>query len=653
MQEVLLFILSVCNVKENSYTSHKHIESTAKHATLHNLTNPESSVNRGRPSSNNLTWSMRLRWTWMWAYLLLCFLWCCLLSFHLQVVESSTGVGDHISKQENRQLINFFKDTYIQKVDGDKEKTFCYKEGWHLYHFHNVCTRGGQDGIVTGILNTDNDWNYRKDEKDGGNIFSDQDWNDLVIGPTHNMKVRHPTLSMKLDWKEIKSIKYIDEPSLYQNCFEQRLDSYNPAHWLMKLGAMFEMGSCALESKRSGAIGPNGQIFSPPWPLPLKNFYMHQCADPDSTNWAWGQNVYRIVEKVLVSSGILRKNYKIIHDQGYERIVKTENNPVVEPYEITCFTDFYMSQRNGVWMNKLDVLIPFRQYSANLIGEPKEAAESVPETDTDNPNTIPTLPAYCPKDSKAFMRRRSSKSFNPSEKTNAVIKIFKRTATSMLRSFLNMDELVELVQRFTNVPVEIITVNSSTSVKEQIVLFNSFDVLITPHGSHLANGIFTMNPGHKAVIEIASFAFDRVFYSNYLSHLGFGQYLLSTGHLTPPQNRTHGVHCIFQKPRVFKEVECRKVLHHYPGKVEQSFLECPVMYHTRMCDTKVDLNIIESQLFDLFGEALCPPDRKDAPRVATLSTHSQLSERIGKKSNSFTTPDDVPPEPRPAVGFLF
>ena len=47
---------------------------------------------------------------------------------------------------------------------------------------------------------------------------------------------------MKLDWKEIKDVQYIEEPSFFINCFEQKLDSYNPAHWLMKLGAAFEIG---------------------------------------------------------------------------------------------------------------------------------------------------------------------------------------------------------------------------------------------------------------------------------------------------------------------------------------------------------------------------------------------------------------------------
>jgi capsular polysaccharide biosynthesis protein len=86
----------------------------------------------------------------------------------------------------------------------------------------------------------------------------------------------------------------------------------------------------------------------------------------------------------------------------------------------------------------------------------------------------------------------------------------------MLRRFTNLDEVVRLAQKFTSVTVDVVTVNASTTVTEQIRLFNGFDILITPHGSHLANGIFTMHPGRKALIEVVPFAFDRVFYSNFV-----------------------------------------------------------------------------------------------------------------------------------------
>ena len=152
--------------------------------------------------------------------------------------------------------------------------------------------------------------------------------------------------------------------------------------------------------------------------------------------------------------------------------------------------------------------------------------------------------------------------------------------------------MIALAQSYTTIPVEVITINSTTSLALQIKTFNQFDVLISPHGSHLANGIFVLKPASKVVIEVVSFAFDRVFYSNYNSHLGFGNYFLSTGHLTPAQVNSTGTgeHCVFQSQNAFKDKACQKVKHRYhPGMIEQEFLECPVQYHTRSCDTLVDL----------------------------------------------------------------
>jgi len=176
----------------------------------------------------------------------------------------------------------------------------------------------------------------------------------------------------------------------------------------------------------------------------------------------------------------------------------------------------------------------------------------------------------------------------------------------MLRAFINLKDVVALAQNYTNIPVEVVTVNGSTSLLDQIRIFNSFDVLITPHGSHLANGIFTMKPNSKVVIEVAAFAFDRVFYSNYNGNLMFGRYYISTGHLTPPQDATIGDHCIFQTPTVFAEEGCTQKMHSYwPYQKEVSYYECNEKFHTRMCNHMVDLQILKTHLDDAFDNNIC------------------------------------------------
>ena len=79
---------------------------------------------------------------------------------------------------------------------------------------------------------------------------------------------------------------------------------------------------------------------------------MHQCPNPDVTNWQWGKLLYKIAEAALVDSGILHKNYRVKHDPGYQNLKPTINHPEVRPYGITCFADIYLTQRNGLWINK-------------------------------------------------------------------------------------------------------------------------------------------------------------------------------------------------------------------------------------------------------------------------------------------------------------
>ena len=199
---------------------------------------------------------------------------------------------------------------------------------------------------------------------------------------------------------------------------------------MMKLGTMFEIGSCQLETKSSGM---KNQIFNIPWPLPLQSFYMHQCPDPESTGWKWGQLLYRIAENVLIDSGILSKDYTLKHDPGYENLKPTKNHPEVRPYGITCFGDIYFSQRNGVWINKAESLIGLRASSARLIGEP--AGALVEQESEEDSQPMQRRPTYCPPRHK---QRKSS----------ARIHIFQRTATAMLRSFINLDEGKSMTQMF-------------------------------------------------------------------------------------------------------------------------------------------------------------------------------------------------------------
>ena len=68
------------------------------------------------------------------------------------------------------------------------------------------------------------------------------------------------------------------------------------------------------------------------------------------------------------------------------------------------------------------------------------------------------------------------------------------------RLLTNKEDIFTLFREFSN-HTKIISISGDTSVDEVYKQFNSFDVLVTPHGSHMANLIFTRSK-RFAVIEI-------------------------------------------------------------------------------------------------------------------------------------------------------
>ena len=323
----------------------------------------------------------------------------------------------------------------------------------------------------------------------------------------------------------------------------------------------------------------------------------------------------------------LKDNAKFFNDDGYQM-----HNHTKPYYKLTCYEDMYLSQRSGIWMQKSYNLMEFRKDSAKFMGEPSEAL-TAPETAADfrtNGVEYPN-PPYC--------------NGGANGKPNPRIHVFYRSGIKHRRLFLNLNDVVRLVQEYTTVPVVLSTVNASTGIAEQIRLFNQFDIMITPHGSHLANGIFTVKPGNKAVVEVVPYAFDRVFYSNYNLHLEFGSYFMSTGHLTPVQEETNRTmhHCFFETEESFSDPQarCTMTAHKYPKRPEQKFLTCDPMYQPRMCDTMVNIDKLRAHLDDLFKNNLCRAGSVAAVPSAVVSTPATAATVTTLAPEADAPPGDV------------
>ena len=166
-----------------------------------------------------------------------------------------------------------------------------------------------------------------------------------------------------------------------------------------------------------------------------------------------------------------------------------------------------------------------------------------------------------------------------SQPTSAKIRLFTRTHDSFPRNIANKDDVIVVLQKYSSVPVEIITTTEHHSIQEQIRTFNDFDILVTTHGSHMANGVFTMHPYTKAVVEIVPFVYDSTFFRNYVNDLGFADYLVSTEHLTvKPQeliaetNSSVRYYCAFMEPSDFSNRNCKTTHISDPPKLAQVWI---------------------------------------------------------------------------------
>jgi len=109
------------------------------------------------------------------------------------------------------------------------------------------------------------------------------------------------------------------------------------------------------------------------------------------------------------------------------------------------------------------------------------------------------------------------------------IGIFTRSGGRALRKFLNLQAVVELAETFSN-RVTTFTLSEESSLSDAIIAFNSFDILITPHGSHLTNGILIGREEKPHIIEVVATCVNDDFRRNLEKHFVF--YEISTGHLS-------------------------------------------------------------------------------------------------------------------------
>ena len=269
----------------------------------------------------------------------------------------------------------------------------------------------------------------------------------------------------------------------------------------------------------------------------------------------------------------------------------------------------------GHWLEGTDNYIKFKRDIARLFGEPAEAvriSERAMDVEKDGTGVYQS---YCTQ--------------NQQKPTNARIKLFQRTENLYPRTISNEKEVIDLLQSFTTHPVDVVTTSEKMTMAQQIRVFNDFDILVTTHGAHLANGIFSMHPYTLAIVEIVPFVYDSTFFRNYDSDIGFADYVISSGHLTPRAKVPNGKNgtqpfCAFLKYQDFQNRKCTSTHISNPPRLSQEWMTCTQNFHSRSCDTYVNITILQKDMNNLITKNLCHSQNTN------LVMHDRRSLRISQ-----------------------
>eukprot|EP00889_Picochlorum_renovo_P006389 jgi/Picre1/33419/NNA_008743.t1 len=304
--------------------------------------------------------------------------------------------------------------------------------------------------------------------------------------------------------------------SYISNCWRRPLKDTNPAHWAMKLGTLYTI----LHEN----ITTNAPILSR-----LKRVVFHQCANPFSSGWEWGKFLWNKTIENAVAHRHFQRN-EVPSVLWASELHKFKD---VIQSNFICFEEVIWDTAYGLWI-------------------PKRAVQQW---------------------------TRDMKNITPEEPRKNTIGVFERKTGTALRRFDNIGDIIRVAGRYTKEPIKIFSVDESTSPDDQVKQFNSMDILITSHGSQLANLVFVA--GNISVIEIVACPADLVFRSN-AKILG-KQYILSTGHPIGKKcnnNTITSYNSILRSYNHIKDIDCEGL-------------------STKQCDIAVNLTKLETALMRL------------------------------------------------------
>ena len=267
-----------------------------------------------------------------------------------------------------------------------------------------------------------------------------EEWN-AFIGEQYNSPLSALVLK-NTHFDPQKPPRLYHNSTLYTNCNRQHSLAFNPSHLLMNTGYLYELSLCILTN-----LGRK-RVFKHDMELPFKQFFLHQCPNTmahDAT-WEWGKSTMRLILSKLYESRLIKFNSTMIFRRGKESNEK----------ELLCFNDLYLSARSAHWIEGFDNVIKFRKEIAGMTGEPKEALEISERSVDYSSSFIPQ--SYC--------------TFGGYKPTTARISIYQRSENYFPRTIVNIEDVKAILQKYTEIPIKMITTTQYQNIQEQIHIFN-------------------------------------------------------------------------------------------------------------------------------------------------------------------------------------
>jgi len=314
---------------------------------------------------------------------------------------------------------------------------------------------------------------FKHNSEARSSLYTYYSLNSSSVIKSHRVENHHLAGASKivqLNASELRDTLWVPGSTLLSECIWA---GPNQAHFLFGLHSYFEWS------------------LSKPPNLPTFNrVFFAFCSPPkfNKVRWPWG---------TTVTDAFFQRMLK-------QRIITDRHQPYMEFSDkgprYTCFEELYLYDDWGVLLSSEAVAREFRKAVVS--------------------------PAVLHQHHKAeqLKERCSNGSLH--------IAYFKRTAGDK-RAAHNVDAIEQSVRAFTSHPLFTISTDRMLTMDRQFLEFNSFDILISPVGSHLANMVL-INHTRVGIIELGLAIRDDFWRINALQRLNLTSYTYSHGHTVDP-----------------------------------------------------------------------------------------------------------------------